>query len=78
MNTNQCEALKVEAAKRNGSSTWGTLGPFGELREHVYKPLKELETDHLENILISQSQISPELKAEILHLLKWDRYSDGG
>jgi hypothetical protein len=54
------------------SKTWGTMGPEGK-GPRQFLPLCELETDHLENILITQRHISFETSLVILFILK-DRY----
>jgi len=54
---------------------WGTYGPEGTCSLKK-KPLSDLETDHLEAILITQPQIEPWLKATILELLKIRYFED--
>ena len=51
---------------------WGTYGPNGD-QPRVDKPLNQLDTDHLENILITQRHISWQISCVILHILK-NRY----
>ena len=55
--------------------TWGTFGP-NQNEQVQRKLLIELETDHLENILITQVHIPPVYRAIILEILK-DRYIFG-
>ena len=48
---------------------WGTYGPNGD-QERTVKILNDLDTDHLENILITQRQIHVVYSKTILHILK--------
>lgn len=54
------------------TTKWGTFGPNGD-QPRVDKPLRDLDTDHLENILITQRHIAWQTSLVILHILK-DRY----
>jgi hypothetical protein len=51
---------------------WGTFGLNGD-QPRVDKPLRDLDTDHLENILVTQRHIAWQTSLVILHILK-DRY----
>lgn len=53
---------------------WGTYGISGD-QSMRKRTLNSLETDHLENILITQKQISYIYAKVILHILKM-RYLD--
>lgn len=66
----ECDRLKAEAEPE--AHVWGTYGPemAGPLR---WVSLPQLETDHLENILITQRHLDPALVAAILKLLH-ERY----
>jgi len=67
---NECETLKIKAIVEQvvHKYPWGTTGP--ELNHPLqYKLLSMLDTDHLENIIISQS-LNPAVRAAILMLLK--------
>ncbi len=72
LNASQCEALKTQA---DFNLSWGFFGK--ELDQPVrYKTLDELDTDHLENIIIScGNTLPPKYLASILMLLK-KRYSN--
>jgi hypothetical protein len=48
---------------------WGTYGKNGD-QDRVVKFLGDLDTDHLENILITQRQIHVIYSKTILHILK--------
>ena len=48
---------------------WGTFGPDGQ-RPMQVRYLNDLDTDHLENIMVTQPQITPIYKKVILHILK--------
>lgn len=48
---------------------WGTFGPDG-VGPMRMRTLGSLDTEHLENILITQKQISTIYSAVILHILK--------
>lgn len=73
LTADQCEDLKRTACFKTDRQ-WGAYGPEGE-SGLSHKPLRELSTPHLENILITQPQISPEVRAIILYLLK-QRYQN--
>lgn len=55
---------------------WGTFGPNGD-RPLEVRYLPNLDTDHLEAILITQPHLSPKQRATILELLK-SRYEIQG
>lgn len=65
----QCQRLKSQVVNETEQLKWGTYGPEGRgpLRM-VY--LIDLDTDHLENILITQPHISNRYAAAILQILK--------
>ena len=71
LNSAECEALKQNA---DVNLTWTSFGPNGNEKAET-KMLCELYTEHLENILISQPQITPQYKAAILKIIK-DRMLD--
>ena len=73
LKADECEQLKIDVADREKDFTWGTYGPdFRQpLSEHS---IADLSTQHLENILITQRQLTNEHAAAILMLLK-KRYS---
>ena len=48
---------------------WGTYGENGD-QEIVYKPLSELDSDHLRNILLTQDQITLPWILEIVRILQ--------
>jgi hypothetical protein len=48
---------------------WGTYGPKGT-DQLVFKPLDKLDTEHLENILITQPDLRPLFIRVVLHILK--------
>ena len=48
---------------------WGTYGPDGQ-GELKIKSLNELDTNHLENIIITQGQAPDIYKATIIYLIK--------
>jgi hypothetical protein len=56
------------------TTKWGTFGPNGD-QPRVDKPLIQLDTNHLENILITQRHISWQVSCVILHILK-ERYKN--
>ena len=70
----QCVALKAAVDGHEDGYTWGSRGPDGgeELNE---RPLTDLDTDHLENILITQPQIDNARAAAILSILR-KRYKE--
>jgi hypothetical protein len=49
----ECEELKRTAGDQLNDMTWGTFGPDGT-EPLAIKTLRELDTEHLENILITQ------------------------
>jgi hypothetical protein len=51
------------------SLQWGTFGPAGT-EPMKQKTLIDLSTDHLENILVTQSHISAVYRKVILHIIK--------
>lgn len=65
----QCEKLKQSVRDKEKEHTWGTYGPDRDEDLQKYS-IDKLSTQHLENILITQPQISNELAAAILMLLK--------
>lgn len=66
LTADQCEELKRNV---DVNAPWGSYGLSG--RDALkYRPLIELDTNHLENILITQPQITPAYRATILHILK--------
>ena len=69
--TLNAEALKDVAQKDNAAAflTWGTYGPNGD-QPLTHKSLADLDTEHLENIIISQPHVLPHFKAAILCELK--------
>lgn len=71
----ECKRLKERAKTLAPALTWGTFGP-NQNEQVQRKLLIELETDHLENILITQVHIPPVYRAIILEILK-DRYIFG-
>lgn len=72
LDAKECEQLKLEIVDKIPEMTWGTFGPDGD-QPLQYKPLAELDTDHLENILISQPTLNTNFKAAIVVILK-NRY----
>lgn len=66
----ECEELKRNA---HGRHPWGSYGPAADQPLNV-RTLEDLDTEHLENILITQRHLSNEYAASILMLLK-QRYS---
>lgn len=54
---------------------WRSFG-IGEVREMKLRPLVELETSHLENILITQRHIAFQTSKVILYILKKRYYAD--
>lgn len=69
LTADQCEALKEKVKDREAEYTWGTYGPKRDEELQRYS-ITQLSTQHLENLLITQPQISNELAAAILMLLK--------
>lgn len=66
----QCETLKEQVQKKGlHTYTWGTYGAKKDEELQRYS-IDNLSNQHLENILITQPQISNELAAAILMLLK--------
>lgn len=64
----QCEELKKKVTDKLGTYQWGTYDEDGGGLEHYL--LENLSSQHLENILITQPQISNEIAAAILLTLK--------
>lgn len=65
----QCEELKKQVKGREREYTWGTYEENRDQELEKYS-IDLLSNEHLENILITQKQISNELAAAILMLLK--------
>lgn len=65
----ECEELKNSMIDKEDEVTWGTFGPKRDENLQEYS-IKNLSTQHLENILITQRHISNEMAAAILMLLK--------
>jgi hypothetical protein len=65
----ECRELKAKAKWLAFEMQWGTLGEDGRGEPEFIK-LRDLETDHLENILVTQHHIQSNVKATILHILK--------
>lgn len=66
----ECEILKRNIAEVYQTFQWGTYGPNQNPGDFQTKLLTDLETSHLENILITQPQIPNDYAAAILHILK--------
>jgi hypothetical protein len=69
LTSEQCEELKEKVRNKEEKYTWGTYGSRRDEELQKYT-IKNLSNQHLENILITQPQISNELAAAILMLLK--------
>ena len=69
LTADECEKLKEKVRDKETEYTWGTYGPNHD-EELQHYPIYLLSTHHLENLLITQPQISNELAAAILMLLK--------
>lgn len=65
----QAENLKIDVLTRLDEFKWKTYGPSGS-GELTEKNLVDLETAHLENILITQPQIDNDTAAAILFILR--------
>ncbi|RDJ34934.1 MAG: hypothetical protein DWQ19_08860 [Crenarchaeota archaeon] len=65
----QVKELQESVPGMLGAMTWTSYGPKGRSKAETRK-IVELDTDHLEAILITQPQITPLLRAAILHILK--------
>lgn len=65
----ECEDLKKKVKGKEKEYTWGTYGQKRDEDLQKYT-IDTLSNQHLENILITQRQISIELAAAILVLLK--------
>ena len=68
----ECEQLKndiLDRMDKGDEFTWGTTGPKRDEELQKYS-IKNLSTQHLENILITQPHVDNELAAAILMLLK--------
>ncbi len=72
MNATQVAALQMSVQDYAHELEWTSYGPDGD-EGPIKRTLVELDTDHLEAILITQPGISPEYRAAILYILK-DRY----
>jgi hypothetical protein len=68
-----------EAYLKGGELVWGTFGPSGKEARRDLR-LIDCDTDHLENILITQVQITPLYKRVILAILKrrWTSEDEDG
>ena len=71
LNADQVAELQRDASENRTFEyiLWGTYGP------HMDHPMEtrtliDLDTDHLEAILITQPQVSPRTRASIVELLK--------
>lgn len=72
LNATDVAKLQYEVQEYAHELEWTNYGPTG--KDLPFKStLVELDTDHLEAILITQVGISPEYRAAILYILK-DRY----
>lgn len=69
LNADQCEDLKSRALAHGKVYKWSDFGPDGKSKEKTRRRLVDLSTDHLENILITQPQITPEYRAAILAII---------
>jgi hypothetical protein len=69
LTADQCEKLKEKVRDKEKEFTWGTYGPKRDEELQQYT-IDMLSTQHLENILITQPQISNETAAAILMLIK--------
>jgi len=69
LTADECEALKEKVRDKEEEYTWGTYGPKRD-EELQHYCITKLSTQHLENLLITQPQITNELAAAILMLLK--------
>jgi hypothetical protein len=76
LNAEQVDELKANA--RNDQLwnllPWGSYGKTGKETRRC-RVIAELETDHLEAILITQPHVTPQYRATILELLK-ERYKN--
>lgn len=64
-----CNLTEEQMEEAIGEITWGTYGPDGK-QPCKYIPLKDLDTEHLENILIFMSHPRPVMKKLLLYVLK--------
>ena len=64
---NRLSDTELECAAR--TLRWGTYGPTGTDRLSI-KYLNDLDTDHLENILVTQYEITELYRKVILYILK--------
>lgn len=55
--------------KMSKEMRWGTYGPDGK-HELKYKRLCDLDKDHIENIVVTQSHVGPVMKKVFVYLLK--------
>lgn len=69
LTADECEKLKEKVRDKEDEYTWGTYGPKRD-EELQHYSITKLSTQHLENLLITQPQITNELAAAILMLLK--------
>jgi hypothetical protein len=72
MNATEVAALQMSVQEYAFLLEWTSYGPDGD-EGPIKRTLGELDTDHLEAILITQCGLSPEYRAAILYILK-DRY----
>ena len=75
MSADQVASLQRAIPNYLGAFEWGSHGRNGD-EPLKQRKLVEMDTDHLEAVLITQSQISPAYRAAILHILK-GRYQAG-
>lgn len=69
LTADQCEDMKSKALAHAKQYKWGSFGPDGTGKEK-WSRLIDLSTEHLENILITQPQVTPEYRAAILAIIK--------
>lgn len=69
LNADQVAALQRAIPEHLDDFEWGSYGRNGDELLKKRK-LVDLDTDHLEAILITQPQTSPAYRAAILHILK--------
>ena len=69
LSAKDCEKLKISVIDKEEDYVWGTTGPKRDEELQKYS-IKNLSTQHLENILITQPHVENELAAAILMLLK--------
>ena len=69
LTADECEELKQKVKDKEKNYKWGTFGPDRD-DELQHCTIDMLSTQHLENILITQSYLKNETAAAILMLLK--------